>query len=238
MLGKLMKYDLLKYKYFMYFMISAPLAALLTRLTNAIPDKSVAVVIIDKFVSGITIGICVGMLINVVMRIFVNFEKSLYLDESYLTHTLPVNRGTIFSSKTLSSVFVVTLTYAVCVLSLCIVDADSYAAFGLKGMLLVLLEVLCIVMTVFLGIIYGHRKNTKKKGFSVLYSFIIYVIEQLPLLGIVLIAFGDVMFTANDDAIPAKLSNYVFVFAGAYAVYVAVLYVLGKKALEKGVNVD
>ncbi|MBE6817186.1 MAG: hypothetical protein E7520_05745 [Ruminococcaceae bacterium] len=238
MLGKLIKYDLLKYKYFMLFMLSAPVAALITKFTNSIPDKSAAIVIIDKFMSGITIGLSIGLLINLFMRILVNFEKSLYLDESYLTHTLPVKRGTVYSSKALSSSLLITVSYAVCVMSLCIVDSESYAAMGYRAMLLALLEIICIVMTAFLGIILGNRENSKKKGFSILFSVIIYFIEQIPLVAIIFIAFGNIIFTVNDDAIPQKLKNYMLVFAAVYAVYIAVLFVLGRKSLEKGVNVD
>ena len=71
MLGKLIQYDIYKYRYYLYLYIAVPILALVTRFTNSIPDKSVAVVIIDKVLSGFTIGMIAGLFVTIIMRIFV-----------------------------------------------------------------------------------------------------------------------------------------------------------------------
>ena len=243
MLGKLIQYDICRYKYYLYIYIAVPILALVTRFTNSIPDKSVAVVIIDKVLSGFTIGMIAGLFVNIIMRIFVRYDLSIFGDEGYLTHTLPVKRGDIYTAKGLSAIIIIVLSYLISALGFGIV---TYGAFDLthryKAILIsgsvALLEIFCIVFTVFLGITLGNRRNTHKKLYSIIYSVLIYIAEQLPILVVMLIMLGDVIFTENDDQINGMIANALYVCMAFYAVYCVVLFILGKKALEKGVNID
>lgn len=241
MLGKLLKYDLAKYKTISLFYLIAPVLAFVTRLMNGIDNKSVAIVVLDKFVSGITIGILIGVAVNIVMRLFANFDLSLYGDESYLTHTLPVKRGTLYTSKALTGLIVTVYAYAIILLSVWIVTKGVFASPITEtrvALLLAFVQAVCILFTVYLGIILGNRKNTHKKLFSILYSVGIYMAAQIVVFLIVLAVDGGIVLN-NLDAEPSPiLLKLVIALTVVYAIYAAVLYVLGKKALEKGVNVN
>ncbi len=61
----------------------------------------------------------ISALFNSVLRSWVRFIQNIYKDESYLTHTLPVEKNTIFLSKFLSAIItclVSLIVIAVCVL--------------------------------------------------------------------------------------------------------------------------
>ena len=44
-----------------------------------------------------------SILINTMMRSWIRFRDSIYKDESYLTHTLPVTKNNIYNSKFLQT---------------------------------------------------------------------------------------------------------------------------------------
>ena len=44
-----------------------------------------------------------NIIINNVLRFWVRFRQTMYGDESYLTHTLPVEKNTLYASKMLSA---------------------------------------------------------------------------------------------------------------------------------------
>ena len=52
------------------------------------------------------------ILINNLMRTWVRFRHNLYGDESYLTHTLPVERKTIYLSKFITSIILVFMFFS------------------------------------------------------------------------------------------------------------------------------
>ena len=60
--------------------------------------------IIGQICSGVTISMIFNILINNLMRLWVRFKNNFYNDESYLTHTLPVNKKILYLSKMLSSI--------------------------------------------------------------------------------------------------------------------------------------
>ena len=104
MLKKLLKYDLENvYKVLIIFYILAIITAIFTRIFYSI-DNSTILNIIAQIFSGTTIAMIANILINNLMRVWVRFKQNLYGDESYLTHTLPVSKKTIYLSKCLTSI--------------------------------------------------------------------------------------------------------------------------------------
>ena len=93
MLSKLLKYDL-KYmiKSMSVFYILAIFFAVLTRIFFSL-EKSVIITIIGQITVGCMFSMIANTLINTMMRSWVRFRDSLYKDESYLTHTLPVTKN-------------------------------------------------------------------------------------------------------------------------------------------------
>ena len=116
MLKKLLKYDLeYNYKILVIFYLLAIFFAVFTRICFSI-ENSFIMNIIGKICSGTTIAMIFNILINNLMRLWVRFKYNFYGDESYLTHTLPIDRKTQYLSKTLASI--ITLFSSVLVIAL------------------------------------------------------------------------------------------------------------------------
>ena len=117
MLKKLLKYDLESiFKFIVIFYSLSLFFGVLTRIFLNI-NGSFIMNIIGQISSGATISMMVSILINNLMRLWVRFKNNFYGDESYLTHTLPVEKKTLYLSKILTaiitlftSILVITLT--------------------------------------------------------------------------------------------------------------------------------
>ena len=107
MLGKLLKYDLKWiYKLILVFYILALFFSITGRVLCEI-DNSLVFNIIGQICIGTAISMMVSSLINCLMRSWVRFTRNMYKDESYLTHTLPIEKNKIFLSKVITGVVAV-----------------------------------------------------------------------------------------------------------------------------------
>ena len=105
MLGKLLKYDLKwVYKVVVVFYILAFIFSVIGRGLRLI-ENSLVFSVVTQIVFGIAISMMVSSLINCLMRLWARFIRNVYKDESYLTHTLPVEKKTIYASKVISAIF-------------------------------------------------------------------------------------------------------------------------------------
>jgi len=263
MLGKLLKYDLKwTYKVLIVFYILSIVFALLTRILFTI-ENSFVLNIVARICSGITISMFASILINNIMRLWARFVVNTYKDESYLTHTLPVKKQTIYTSRFLSAL--VTLFTSILVIALSIFIAyyskenlqvvkymltpvaQMYDSTVLKLLLVVVfvvfLEMLFTLQIGYTGIILGHRKNNGKMPFSILFGFICYMITQgLILLALFVIGLfnKDIMnmFITNEIASVDIIKNIMYLAIGIYSVCVAIYYCVNIKLFKRGVNVD
>ena len=104
MLKKLLKYDLQNiYKVLIIFYSLSLFFALLTRIFLNI-ENSFIMNIIGQICNATTISMIFNILINNLLRLWVRFKNNFYGDESYLTHTLPINKKTLYLSKTLTAI--------------------------------------------------------------------------------------------------------------------------------------
>lgn len=94
-----------------------------------------------------------------------------------------------------------------------------------------------------MGIILGHKSNKNKMARAIIISFALYMLTQMITLALIYV-FGlfnsNVMNLINTtDIINVDAIKFVM-YAGIviYDVYIIFYYLLGKKQLEKGVNVD
>ena len=118
MLNKLLKYDLKWiYKFIVIFYLLAFIFSLFARIFNSI-NNSLLFSIIATICSSCAVGMLVSSLINTLMRSWVRFVRNIYKDESYLTHTLPVEKKTIYLSKVISSLICSFTTVIVIILCL------------------------------------------------------------------------------------------------------------------------
>ena len=263
MLGKLLKYDLKwVYKVVIVFYILAFIFSAIGRGLSMI-ENSIVFSIVTQIVFGIAISMMISSLINCLMRLWARFIRSIYKDESYLTHTLPVEKKTIYASKVISALICIFTTVAVAVICLFICyyseanmqalklmlefAAEAYNTTVLKLLLLIsfvaFLEIMFIVLIGYVGIILGHKSNQNKMVKTLIISFALYFLTQALTLGLIYV-YG--LFNSNimnlintTDIVNVDAIRYVmYAGIGIYLVYIMFYYILGKKQLEKGVNVE
>lgn len=263
MLGKLLKYDLKwVYKLVVIFYILAFVFSGVGRILAEV-QNSVVLDIVSKISIGIGISFAVSALINCLMRLWAGFVNSVYKDESYLTHTLPVEKKTIFASKVVAGIISVFTTTIVIVGSAFICYYSEANMEGIKQLLeiaattynttvlnfllivsfLIFLEILFILLIGYVGIIIGHKSNKSKMLRSIIYSFVLYSVFQVVTLGVIAVygvfdpAVMNLLNTTEQIDI-ASMKSLMYVACVAYAVYTLVLYTIGKNGLNKGVNVE
>ena len=263
MLGKLLKYDLKwVYKIVVVFYILAIFFSVLGRFLSNI-ENSVVFFAITQFTLGCAIAMMANCLINCLMRLWVRFHRNLYKDESYLTHTIPVEKKTIFLSKIFASGICVLTTAVVIIACLFICyyskenlqalktmlefAASTYDTTVIKLLLLMatvfFLEVMFMILIGYIGIILGHRSNKNKMVKSIIIGFGLYMLTQVITLAIIFI-FGlfnnsvmnllNTTDIVNIEAIKLVMTGGVII----YVVYILFYCWLGKKAFEKGVNIE
>jgi len=263
MLGKLLKYDLkFVYKVVAIFYVLTFVFSVIGRGLAEI-ENSVVFDVTAKIFLGIAISMMVNSLVNSLMRLWARFVKNAYKDESYLTHTLPVNKKTIYLSKVISGLICVFVTMLIIIVCLFIcyyseanmevlkglleLAASTYNTTVLKLLLLVavviFLEIVYALLIGYVGIILGHKSNKNKMLRTIVISFALYFAFQVLTLGLIAI-YGlfnpNVMNLLNTTDIVNidAIKNVMYAGIGIYAAYIIVLYIWGNKAFEKGVNVE
>ena len=263
MLKKLLKYDLKdKAKFLLIFYGLSIFFAILTRIFLNI-ESSFIMNVIGKICSGITISMLFNILVNNLMRFWVRFKQNLYGDESYLTHTLPVTKKEIYLSKIitaitslLASTLVIGLTIFIAYYSkenlelvksflLPITDIYEVSIIGLLISLLFVffLEFINIIQIGFTGIILGHKMDSNKTIYSVIFGFAAYMVSQTFVLLIIFIValFNKDMlnlFITNEMINIDMIKILVYMTIIIYIVMFVICYIVNVKLFKKGVNVD
>ena len=264
MLGKLLKYDL-KYmiKNMCVFYILSIFFAITTRLLFE-AEQSVMINIIRQISVGCMFAMLVNILINTMMRSWIRFRDSIYKDESYLTHTLPVTKNDIYNSKLIQTFIFFFIGFIVILISLFIayyskenwqeitkivknitIGLNMNTIFFVTMFLIVVfLEIFNAIQCGFYGIILGNRRNNGKIGYSVLFGFILYLVSQAIVLSLIFI-YGlfdsSVMGLFQTAAVSIDADAFKVLLVLASMLYVIIIYcmsMLCKKTLNKGVNVE
>ncbi len=264
MLTKLLKYDLKwVYKLLIIFYILALIFSIIGRALTLI-ENSFIFDIISKVAMGIAVSMCVSIIINNFTRILVRFVRNFYKDESYLTHTLPIPKKTIFLSKILTAIITLFTSVAVVIgcLAICYYSPENIQA--LKGALeiaattynssvvgimivfsiLIFIQLLFILLVAFSGIMYGNTAKNGKTIASFIYGLVFYFVPQI-LSFLLLFAFAlfnkeimNLLFTTTNTISIETVKILVLYSMAIYLGYVSFYYVFGKKKFEKGVNVE
>ena len=263
MLRKLLKYNLKDiYKGLIIFYSLSLFFAVLTRLFLGI-ENSFVMNIIGKICSGTAIAMIFNIIINNLMRLWVRFRQNLYGDESYLTHTLPIEKNILYLSKILTSLITLFTSIVVIAIALFIAYYSKENIQLVKNLLMPLaemydstvltilfafifvmfLEIMNILMSGYVGIVSGHRMNNNKMLYSIFFGFGIYLFTQIfAVLAIFICAIfnSDLMnlfYTMNALNIDIiKLCIYMAIII--YTISIFVLYFVNLKLFSKGVNVD
>ena len=264
MLVKLLKYDL-KYiiKNMAVFYILSIFFAIATRVFFKM-EQSVIIHIIGQITLGCMISMIASTVINTMMRSWVRFNTSLYKDESYLTHTLPVTKKQLYNSKFLQTLIFFFISFAIVIISLFIsfYSKENWEAvtnyvktittglnmstvfFVAIAIILIFLEIFNAIQCGFLGIILGNRRNNARLGFSIIFGFIAYLIAQTIILGLVFV-YGfidptvmDLFKTGNINIDVNSFKTLAIVSSVLYMVIIFTMSIICKKILNKGVNIE
>ena len=258
MLKKLVKYDL-KWinKLMVVYFIIALIFSLLTRITS-LNTVSFAGNLLYQIVSGFTISAYASCLITCAMRIWVRFRNNTYKDESYLTHTLPVEESTMYNSKIASSIISVLLSLLVIIVCFAVgfLNKDiinflketfsnkDFVFITISLLITFILEITYMVNCGIIGILLGHRSNNNRNAKSIIFGLILYFIMQSILLGVIY-TIGlfstdiKVMFeTVFNPNLVTSMKKLLIICNIIYLLFIVGMYFIGKMIYNKGVDVD
>lgn len=263
MLKKLLKYDLENiFKVLIIFYSLSLFFAILTRIFFTI-DNSFIINIIGQITSSTAIAMMISILINNLMRLWSRFKNNLYGDESYLTHTLPIEKKTLYLSKVLTSIITLFTSTLVIIFTLFIAYYSKENILTLKNVLLPIasiynstiikillaftfvfyIEFANILQSGYTGIIIGHKMNNNKTAYSILFGFITYIITQILAVLIIFIVglFNqDIMnlFFTSEVINVDMIKTIIYLAIVIYTVIFVISYIINLKLFKKGVNVD
>lgn len=262
MLTKLLKYDLKSiFKVLVIFYTLAMFFGILTRVLHS--ENSLLLEILGEICQGAAISMMCSAVINNLMRMWVMFKIHFYGDESYLTHTLPVEKRTHYLSKILTAIVTLLVSFALIFLVLFtayyskenlifiknilfpVAEAYDSTILGIITLLvfILFLEFLNILQCGFTGIILGHRRNTAKTGFSVLFGFLTFMVSQtivIAILFIIALFNNDFMNLFITNSLPdiQTVKSMIFISVFSYSFVSALICFVNIHLFKKGVNVD
>ena len=264
MLTKLLKYDL-KYmiKNMSVFYLLSLFFAFTTRVLHSL-DQSVMMGIIYQISVGCLFAMIANTLINTMMRSWIRFRDSLYKDEAYLTHTLPVTKNEIYLSKFLQTLIFFFISFGMVLASLWIAYYSkenwesitnfirtittglnmSTSFFLTMAIIVIFLEVFNAIQCGFLGMILGYKKNNGKIGYSLVFGFIAYLIAQMLVLALVYVygffdsSIMELFKTATIQINVDAFKVLAIVSSLLYIIIILIMCFLCQRELNKGVNVD
>lgn len=263
MLKKLLKYDFINiYKGLVIFYSLSLFFSIIARLFIGI-DNSFIMNIIGNICVGVAISMMFNVLINNFIRLWVKFKQNLYGDESYLTHTLPIEKKTLYLSKIISLVVSLFTSVLVIALSLFIIYyskdnlevlrnmllsvAEIYDSSTIKLILVFLfiffIEAVNMLQCGFTGIILGHRMNNIKAIYSFVFGFLSYMAIQvfgLFVIFIVALFNSDLMnlFFTNEVISLDMVKLIIYLSISIYSITFIIFYFINVNLFNKGVNVD
>lgn len=259
MMKKLIRYDLAwSVRLPAYYAAFALLSLGLFYLTGLWTGASIGV-LIHQILFGVTISLAISTLVNTVIRCWVRFTHTSYKDESYLYHTLPVARATLFRAHLWSfvllsagaAIFALGCIWLLLLKSTVTVETVRSFLGTARGpvfaaalILTVLFEVLCVLICGILGTVIGYSFSSSRTLKSVLFSAGIYGAANLLLLPVLLLAslldprIRDV-FTLSNAAVFAPWMWKIPAVAALYYLFCCVLAAFAAKRLYlKKINVD
>lgn len=259
MLKKLLKYEIKNmFKFLSFFYVLCIFFATTTRILFSFDDTTI-LYIMGQISVGCFFAMIANILINTIMRNFVRFNESMYKDEAYLTHTLPVTKRELYTSKFMISLITFIVSFIVIVISLFIAYytkerwsmfinmLDSFGMYGIDTMMiitilvLVFLELYSFIQVGFVGLILGNRKENNKIVHSVIYGIILYltiqgvIVLSIFVLGLFNKSVMDLFITNSPSIEVIKIVSCTCILF--YIVITILLKEFATKKLEKGVNV-
>ena len=263
MFAKLLKYDLKKHlSYFLIIGGIAIFSAVIAKLTAS--ASSAFLIFVHEFSAGAMWAMVANALVNTAIRGHLYFRNSMYGDESYLTHTLPIKPHTIFWEKYVETFIILVLNFIIATVAIVITygkdnltiffdSAFSILADGLgfsTGLLIFILvgilffELFNIMIVVYFGNVFGRKKDDNKIRWSVIYGFLAYIVTQIVLIAIIVVAgiFNPEIlkiFASEGTMITPEMIRPLFIITLAvYAAAPPILGLISAKSLDHGINIE
>lgn len=261
MLSKLLKNDLKKNMRWLWILFVATIAtAGMTRGSKELGENIVFFKVVGIIFDSVFYSLAVNVILQPFLRNFLNFTKSFYSDESYLTHTLPVTKNQLINSKYLTALIEIVAGFICLVLSIIIMFAgpntlnvislliSTIVADKISTLLviilfvtLVIIEFLMFISIIYFSIVMAYKSKEKR----ILKTFLIAAGCSFASLGVLSI-FMIIMLSINGIKLTSTtliLSNTAFIsiILTGIVIYSAIsilFYFLTKKEFNKGVNID
>lgn len=261
MLSKLLKNDLkVNMRWLWILFTTSILVACISRGCKELGDNIAFFKILGIFFDSAFYAIVVNVILQPFLRSFLNFSKSLYGDESYLTHTLPATKNQLIKSKFLTALIEITIGFMCLILSFLIRFASPNMFDTLRiilstlitgkfslflvitlFILFVIVEFFMYISIIYLSIIIAYRSKEKRvlKTFLISVALAFVSITVLSIVLIVVLLLNKVKLSSSILVI-SSTSFLSIIITGiiVYTVATIVFYILTKKEFNKGVNVD
>ena len=261
MLSKLLKKDLKINMRWMWILFASTIVlAGITRGLNELGKNLAFFKMTGIFFESLYYGIAINSIIQPFLRNFLNFHKSFYSDESYLTHTLPVTKNQLINSKYLTALIEIVTTFACLIISLLIMYAGPSFTATLNLLIssivtekvstlltltlfviLVIVEFLMFISIIDFSIVIGYKSRDRRILKSFLITIACSIASALTLLVIMLIVLSiNGIKLTSTTLILSKTAFYSVMLTGiiTYSVVICLFYFLTKHHFNKGVNVD
>lgn len=267
MLKKLYYYDLKwSLKVISIFWALGMLFAVFGRIFKMLPD-SIMFEILGGICNGTSLSLTISAIFNCVIRAWVRLNQTMYKDESYLTHTIPVSISTHFLSKVLSTITIILISMITLVLAIFIMYYSKENFQTLKNLLnavsgtmdisvagllvliilVLLFEIIFISISGFFGQVYGNSYNSKRVLKTLIYAFGGYFVCSF--LSIIVMLFCtlfnenlyNVVFVNTEEAAVIGIDVLKAILAVGLFLYIGyciLLYYLADKKLRQGINID
>ena len=261
MLSKLLKNDLKKNMRWMWILFISTIAlAGITRGINELGKNIAFFKMAGVFLEGVFYGLAINAIIQPFLRNFLNFHKSFYSDESYLTHTLPVTKNQLINSKYLTATIEMLAGFATLVVSILIM----YAGPNLKSILtllfssivtepisltlslilfviLVIVEFMMFISVIDFSIVIAFKSRDRRilKTFLLTVGFAFASLFVLFIIMFTVLSINGIKLTSTT-LILSKTAFYSVLITGiiTYSLVIMVFYFLTKHHFNKGVDID
>ena len=260
MLGKVLKYDLkalCRYLIPLYAVLFG--LGIMIRLLGFFDNVSIIAIICGLMIVALVVLSCLSFVLNGIFSVKYYLEN-LFKDEGYLTHTLPVKKGTLLFSKVLASLVTFSMTALVLIISLIVafyqkglfVDVVKVLNLSIYGMsvyefllFMIVYGVIGYVATilmVYASIAIGYSRSSNKLVSSVVWGLIFYFVMEflyLGLLGIIMIINPTFISNLDNSVFMMKdLITFFSIFMVFTALIGGVYYYISYRFMDKKLNLE
>ncbi len=264
MVRKIFKYDFQKIiKSVIGFFIASLFCAGVSRICNELGKLVNLFDILGILFTGVSYALFANVIIQPIVYSLKAFGKSMYGDESYLTHTLPATKSQIVIAKSLSTLCVLLISFGVLLVSVFILafsksnvqvlDSFVQMLFADNGVstisvivtlvLLVFFECVAFYELIKCAIVYANLHNEKRGLYGFIYTVVFMFVQTLLIVGVAMVVFaisGDIklLFASSATINTSMFIVLSIVSLCCYALISVGYFMLSRHVLNKGVNVN